>query len=30
MVRPGEYEVLLVTGASLEVMRTYRDRLPLG
>jgi len=30
MVRPGEYELVLVTGISLEVMRTYRDRLPLG
>jgi len=30
MVRPGEYELHLITGAVLEVARTYRDRLPLG
>jgi hypothetical protein len=29
-VNPGEYELRLSTGATLPVMRTYRDRLPLG
>jgi two-component system, LytTR family, response regulator len=27
---PGDYRVLLRDGTSLEVMRSYRDRLPLG
>lgn len=26
----GEYELRLTTEATLPVMRTYRDRLPLG
>jgi two-component system LytT family response regulator len=30
MVQPGEYRVVLADGTALEVMRTYRDRLPLG
>jgi DNA-binding LytR/AlgR family response regulator len=29
-VGSGEYELRLTTEATLPVMRTYRDRLPLG
>jgi len=30
MLAPGDYQVVLTDGKTLEVMRTYRDRLPLG